>query len=118
MAKYDKGNHNELPDNTPIELPIGYSHPESLEQVIARMIMASDFRRQQESEGNESFDEADDFDMEEDGEFKSEHEMSVMQEEYIERRERKVERRRASDVVEQKREQEVEKNKEEKVADT
>lgn len=87
MAKYDKGNHAEIPDQTPVELPLGYSHPESLEEVIARMIRADDFRKQQQAAGMETFEEADDFDVDgEDEEFHSEHEMSVMQEEFVEQK--------------------------------
>lgn len=85
MAKYTKDNRVELPDQTPVELPIGYKEPESLEQIIARMINAADFRKAQEASGVESFEESDDFDVEEDADFVSEHEMSQMQEEHIER---------------------------------
>ncbi|UOF80224.1 hypothetical protein [Microviridae sp.] len=80
-STWDEGFHHFFPDPTPIELPIGYEAPESLAEMIARMIRAEDYRKMSEAAGVESFDEADDFEMEED-EFKSEHEMSQMQEEY------------------------------------
>lgn len=81
MAQYTKGYREEIPDSTPVELPIGYKEPESLEQVIARMIYAADFQKAREVHGVESIEESDDFDVEEDPDFTSEHEMSVMQEE-------------------------------------
>lgn len=82
MAKYDKEGRVEIPDPTPVEIPLGYEAPETLEQMIARLVVANDFRKSQEQQGMESFEEADDFDVEED-EFHSEHEMTPMQEEYL-----------------------------------
>ncbi|UOF77153.1 hypothetical protein [Microviridae sp.] len=80
-STWDEGFHNFFPDQTPVELPLGYEAPESLAEMIARMIRAEDFRKMSDAAGVESFEESDDFEMEED-EFKSEHEMSMMQEEY------------------------------------
>lgn len=54
----------ELPDSTPIEIPAGFRKPESLKEMIARMIQAHGLRRE-ESDGEETFEEANDFDMEE-----------------------------------------------------
>lgn len=81
-STWDEGFHNFFPDQTPVELPLGYEQPESLAQMIARMIQAADFRKMSDQAGVESFDESDDFDVEGDDEFVSEHEMSLMQEEY------------------------------------
>lgn len=49
-------------DPTPVEWPVGVNIPESLEQKIARMVrtQVSDYAL---SQGAESFDEADDFDI-------------------------------------------------------
>lgn len=91
MAKYNE-KHEEIPDNTPVELPIGYTEPESLEQVIARMIQANDFRKAQEAAGLETFEEADDFDVMDEGDIASEHEMDPMQEEYVIPKEERVPR--------------------------
>lgn len=84
MAKYDKQGRCEIPDPTPVELPVGYEHPESLEQMIARMIRFESARA--EAEGLESFEEADDFDVSDDVVLVSDHQMTDMQEEYVHER--------------------------------
>lgn len=81
MAKYDKEGRCEIPDPTPVELPVGYEHPESLEAMIARMIRYESLRA--EEAGLESFEEADDFDVSDDVVLVSEHQMTDMQEEYV-----------------------------------
>ena len=52
----------EIPDPRPVEIPAGFERPESLEEMIQRMVRtnASEIA---EREGYETFDEADDFDM-------------------------------------------------------
>lgn len=90
MAKYTDDNRFEVPDSTPVELPVGCEHPESLEAMIARMIRVEAHKAL--GEGLESFDEADDFDVEDDGELVSEYQMKDMQEEYYERPISRVER--------------------------
>lgn len=37
MAIYNE-KHEEIPDNTPVAMPVGHERPESLESMIARMI--------------------------------------------------------------------------------
>lgn len=77
MADYnEKG--QEIPDQTPIELTIGQKRPETLQQMIARMVHV--YSMNAVKSGIESFEDADDFDTEEE-EFKSEHQMTDMQEE-------------------------------------
>lgn len=77
MAKYNlKG--EEIPDQTPIELPIGHKVPETLEQMIARMVRIHSVAAIKE--GLESFEDADDFETDEE-EFKSPHQLTQMQEE-------------------------------------
>jgi len=80
MAKYND-KHEEIPDKTPIALPLNYSAPEPLEQMIARLI------RQQSAlapaRGQETFEESDDFDVEDDHELKSPHQFTDMQEEHL-----------------------------------
>lgn len=81
MAQYTEGNHEEIPDPTPVEMPIGYEHPESLESMIARLVHNES--RRAKSQGQESFEESDDFDMDDDSEIISEYQMTDMQEEYV-----------------------------------
>lgn len=77
MAKYNsKG--QEIPDQTPVEMPIGHHVPEPLESMIARMVRL--YSVQAVKEGMESFEEADDLDIPDD-EPVSDHQMTNMQEE-------------------------------------
>lgn len=80
MAKYNDKNE-EIPDNTPVELPIGYKKPESLQDMIARMINVHS--QIQERAGNETFEEADDFDVDEEESPVSAYELTQMQDEFI-----------------------------------
>lgn len=70
--KKQKG--REYVDPTPVEWPIGVTVPESLEQKIARMVRTgvSQFAA---DHGAETFEEADDFDVEEDDDPHSPHEL-------------------------------------------
>lgn len=78
MAEYNsKG--QEMPDNTPVALPAGSRVPETLQQMIARMVQIHSVAAMKQE--LESFEEADDFDVEEDGELKSTHQMTQMEEE-------------------------------------
>lgn len=77
MAQYnEKG--QEIPDPTPIELPIGYKAPETLESMISRMVRVHSLLAVKE--GLESFEESDDFDDDE-NEMTSPYQMTQMQEE-------------------------------------
>lgn len=78
MAVYNKEGQ-EVPDQKPVELPIGYNHPETLQQMISRMVRV--YSIQAAKQELESFEEADDFETEEE-EFKSSHQMTDMQEEH------------------------------------
>lgn len=53
----------EYVDPTPVEWPLGVGVPESLEQKIARMVRTS-VSAYASAQGHESFEEADDFDVE------------------------------------------------------
>lgn len=78
MAIYNE-KHEEIPDNTPVEMPLGYEKPESLESMIARMVQ--DVSRRAKEKGTvETFEEADDFDDNE-PELKSPYQMTDMEEE-------------------------------------
>lgn len=56
----------EVPDPKPVGLPIGYKHPPTLEQRIKSMIEVT-LSRQAAAAGSESFEEANDFDVDDDG---------------------------------------------------
>jgi len=58
----DKKISHEYLDQTPVEWPLGVSLPESIEQKIARMVRTGVSQYAQEH-GAESFEEADDFDV-------------------------------------------------------
>lgn len=80
MATYTKDNRLEIPDQTPVEMPLGYERPESLEQMIARMVRFQSDKAQRH--GLESFEEADDFDVaDSEGDLMSPYQMTDMQEE-------------------------------------
>lgn len=66
MAKFDKLGR-EIPDPTPVELPVGFRHPPSLADEIRRLVEVNLSQAAQES-GSESLDEASDFDVEDDEE--------------------------------------------------
>lgn len=55
----------EIPDPTPVALPIGAKRPESLQQQIARMVR-SQFLLRRQADGFESPEEADDLDPDDD----------------------------------------------------
>lgn len=74
------------PDQTPLEIPLGYQIPESLESMIARMVHNEVFYKNAD---HDNVDEADDLDvMDEEPLAASKHEYSEMQEEYY-RKEKK-----------------------------
>lgn len=56
----------ELPDDTPLELPVGAKRPESMAEMIQRMVRTQ-LSQHAVSQGMESIDEANDFDVEEEG---------------------------------------------------
>lgn len=75
MAKYDKEG-NEIPDNTPVEVPLGYRTPPTLEQRMQAMIRSEAMAQYARAQGAETFDEANDFDVDdEDGTPESPHEL-------------------------------------------
>lgn len=55
----------EVPDPTPVELPIGYKHPKTLDERIMAMVR-NELSSLAEKQGFESWEEANDFDMEDD----------------------------------------------------
>lgn len=53
----------EIPDPKPMELPLGFIKPVPLEMMIAQMVKNSDLQRALKSDGVDTFDEAEDFDI-------------------------------------------------------
>lgn len=64
----------EVPDPRPMERPIGWTEPESLQSMIARLIR-TEVSRQASQAGAETFEEADDFDVDDDPELRSPYEL-------------------------------------------
>lgn len=56
----------EVVDSTPLELPLGYQHPPTLNERIAQALRAERFRQDMIRAGVETFEEAEDFDCGED----------------------------------------------------
>lgn len=80
--KYD-AQGRELPDPTPVEVPLGYRAPKPLQELIKDMIRVQ-MSQYAEAQGLETFEEADDFDVGDDLDFdpRSEYELSDEQEEF------------------------------------
>lgn len=79
MAKYNE-KHQEIPDPTPVEMPLGYERPESLESMIARMIQTVNVRAAKSGQV-ETFEESDDFETDDEPDLKSPYQMTDMEEE-------------------------------------
>lgn len=73
------GRH-EYPDPTPVEMPLGFKRPPTLQEEIQRIIRQQ-MSMQAEEAGFESFEEADDFEVDEDPDPLSPYEVTEMQEE-------------------------------------
>lgn len=59
--KYDERGR-ELPDPTPIAIPVGFNRPETLQEQIRRLVR-NEFSQVAAATGFETFDEANDFDV-------------------------------------------------------
>lgn len=55
---------SEHPDPNPMELPIGFERPESIQDLIKRLVTDRVIQKELDDAGLETFDEADDFDVE------------------------------------------------------
>lgn len=64
MAKHDEYGR-EIPDPTPVSVPAGWSRPLPLAEQIRRMVR-QEMSQHAQAQGMESFEEADDFDVDED----------------------------------------------------
>jgi len=71
----------EIPDPTPLARAVRFTKPPTLEEIVQRTIRGA-LSRHAAEQGHESFDEANDFNVDEDGhEFRSDHEFSEQDEE-------------------------------------
>lgn len=106
MANYTEDKRAEIPDKKPVAMPIGYERPESIQEMIARMVRAhSDIAN---NVGLESLEEADDFDIDDDTDLHSNFQLTDMQEEtprYVDRKP-DTHTRRSTDKITYKEEQE------------
>lgn len=85
MARYDK-HGNEIPDNTPIEIPLGYKVPETLQQQMQRMIRSEAMAQYARAQGAETFEESNDFDVGDDEDPSSIHELDDQEIEFAQAR--------------------------------
>lgn len=83
MAKYNELGQ-EIPDPTPVSMPLGYEKPESLESMVQRMVRIH-ISKQADVEGFETFEEAEDFYAEDEDEElpHTQYQFNEMQEEYL-----------------------------------
>lgn len=70
----------EILDNTPVEMPLNYKEPPSIQDMI-RQAIRIEMSQQAAAQGMESFEEADDFAVDDDDDFVSPYQLSEMQEE-------------------------------------
>lgn len=75
------GRH-EYPDPTPVEMPLGFKRPPTLQEEIQRLIRVQMSQAAQDS-GMETFEEADDFEVDEDPDPLSPYEVMEMEPEAI-----------------------------------
>lgn len=74
----DRG--RELPDSTPLAVPLNWKRPPSLQEMIKQHIR-TEMSLSAQDQGMESFEEADDFDVDEDPDPLSQYELREMAEE-------------------------------------
>lgn len=65
MAR-DPSRHYETPDPKPMQLPSGFKRPETLAEQVRRLVRSERFAQQVHDDGFETFEEADDFDVDDD----------------------------------------------------
>lgn len=81
VQKYnEKG--QEIPDPRPVEVPLGLRRPKDIHEMIHDALRGERMRIAAERAGVESFEEANDFDLDEEPDLVSKYELRPMQEEY------------------------------------
>lgn len=73
----------EVLDPTPVSMPVGFKRPMSIQEQI-RILVKTELSRKAHEEGNETFDEADDFVIGDEPELRSRYELDDEQERYRE----------------------------------
>lgn len=71
----------EIPDPTPVAMPAGVGQPEPLHVTIKRMIR-NEMSQFADSQGQETFEEANDFDVDDEDEMRSNYEFDEMAEDF------------------------------------
>lgn len=66
FRRLDENGH-EVPDQEPVHIPAGFRRPESLAEQVQRLVRGA-ISRQAELAGHESFEEAEDFDVDDESE--------------------------------------------------
>jgi len=70
----------EIPDDTPVAMPLGFDRPEDISETIRRLVQ-NELSAQADERGDETFLEANDFDVEDEDVWVSPYELQPMQEE-------------------------------------
>lgn len=65
VSKYDEEGR-EIMDPTPVAIPAGFKPPETIEEKILRLVRAREIQAQLEAQGLETFEDAEDFDVDDD----------------------------------------------------
>lgn len=78
FKKHTKDGH-EIPDDTPIHIPLS-DRPLNIQEQLARFVRSEEVKKLVQDRGIDTFDEADDFDIDE-PEFRSPYEMVDMEDE-------------------------------------
>lgn len=57
---------NEIPDPQPVAIPPGFKVPETMEQMMRRLLRSPEFRDRMNENENDTFEEAEDFEVDDD----------------------------------------------------
>lgn len=63
LSGYNR-NGEEIPDSRPVALPVGFTRPKSIQETIHSLMRNEEFRRRLDETGVETFEESDDFEVE------------------------------------------------------
>jgi len=66
VTKALDANGHETPSSRPMAIPVGARRPETLAEQVARLVRTEEWRRTMESHDLETFEESEDFDIEDD----------------------------------------------------
>jgi len=79
--KYDEKGR-ELPDDTPVSVPVGFKRPESIHEMIRRYVRSEQFAQKAQQAGVDTEEEANDFDIDDEEDpaekFLTRHEIASM----------------------------------------